>query len=290
MLLGGRRRRHHHQLLAALQQRIAPELAARVDAAARYDVQHRHLDLVELVARRTLPPIRAVERVLEEFLDLVGRRQPALDGPGPLELLDRVDPPFRHEARLEQATGMAHVAVEIAAGVIGNDAAQMRRPLGRTPDAIHREMAVADHREIAVAPVLLRDPLDQIVHIRLLDRGHVLVLALALPGPALRRDHVDIAVVDQHVGRARLDRVRQQRRRELQFLGVGRDRQHRRHRTARALGTIDVGRQQDAVAHRNADVGDEFGVGGQLAPRRRPQLVLRRLIQLLIDRHHLAFG
>src|SRR5579883_3649882 len=81
---------------------------------------------------------------------------------------------------------------ERAARVEREDRLQMRRVLLGGVELLGAEAGNADHADIAVAPRLLRDPLDQIVAVPLAAAA-----AVRLEDAARRADDVDVAARDE---------------------------------------------------------------------------------------------
>jgi hypothetical protein len=175
------------------------------------------------------------------------------------------------------------VHVEMAA--VDEDRLEVGRRLGGAHHLHGGEIGNADHSDIAVAPGLLRHPLDQVVDVLALAVAAEIVvadeLAVRAAGAAHVRDHVGIAACDHGADIAGFDaavpqrarpRLRRQRQRErLQFLAVGAEREQRRH-LARCRRPVDVGREVDAVAHRDAHI---------LLDRHRRRCGLRGVIEHL---------
>ena len=100
-----------------------------------------------------------------------------------------------------------HAAIRTA-GVVGKDGLQRGMSLrGRAP-LFAGIAGDADHPDLAVGPWLLRDPLDQVVVVRVL----VAIVPFRLGGAPRLRDHMDIAVGDEAARIARLDRTEPERR------------------------------------------------------------------------------
>ena len=77
------------------------------------------------------------------------------------EMVHQIAEGMQHAARIFLAEA-AEFAVG-AARIIGKDRLELRRLLAREMELLRGEGANADHADIAVAPGLLRDPLDDIV-------------------------------------------------------------------------------------------------------------------------------
>ena len=156
------------------------------------------------------------------------------------------------------------------------DRLQVRRALGRGQHLHRPEVRDADHADIAVAPGLFGDPLDEVVGV--LAQRHATgvvvadVLATRSAAAAQVADHVHVAVLDDardvagldapvpHRARAPLRRRREGQR--LQFLAVGAQRNERGPRFVIGAG-VGVGDEGDAVAHRYFEV---LADGDLLAP------------------------
>ena len=112
-------------------------------------------------------------------------------------------------------------------------------------------VGIADHADIAVAPILGGDPLDQVVAIGALVFIEQRPSALRIPGAAALRHHMDVAVRDVETGGAGFDRVAPMRRLLLNVLRIGREREQ--HRISPALfRLVHIHGQLDAIAHRHA--------------------------------------
>ena len=141
----------------------------------------------------------------------------------------------------------------------------------------------ADHADIAVAPRLRGDPLDQVVAVE-----GARAAALRFGDAARVGDDVDVAARDQKARVAGFRRSGPQHRpgrlqeaslghlRALQILVVDRDRKQGRELLG-GVGTVDVGADLHAIAHRDVHVlfGDHLVVG------RRPIVVDRRPVARL---------
>jgi hypothetical protein len=165
----------------------------------------------------------------------------------------------------------------VAAG--DEDRLQVRRALGRGQDLHGPEVGDADHADVAVAPGLLGDPLDEVV--RILAQGHSAgvvvadVLTAGVAGAAQVADDVDVvlphdagdvtgfdAAVPHRAG-APLRRGGQCQR--LQFLAVRAECHQRRARLV-VGALVGVCGELDAVAHRDPEVladGNLFAAGIQ---------------------------
>ena len=154
-------------------------------------------------------------------------------------------------------------AAELAIGaarIEREDGAQMRRLFLGDGKLLGAEAGNADHADLAVAPRLRRDPLDQVVAIPFARAA-----AFGLADAARRADDMDIAARHEELGIAGLHRpgpqrrpgrLRRQRRRHvgaLKILVVDGKGEQRREFAGR-LGAIDVDADFDAVAHRHHDV------------------------------------
>ena len=128
----------------------------------------------------------------------------------------------------------------------------MRRSLDRGFELRHREIADPDHADIAVAPGLLRRPFDEVVHVASFLRVEQAEGAARTAGAAQIDDQMHIAARHEEIAGAGLDETH--RRTEvlkLARIGRGRD-QHRI--AARLSRPMHIGKQRDAVAHRDRDI------------------------------------
>ena len=222
-------RRHHQQFLRRRDLRIAGKLAAEMHLPAlRRDAHHRHLDLVEIAARRALVPPRPVDGMIDDLPMRVHRRLLALDRARPGRHRRVIGDPLVHEGGVEDAAGIAGVAVEIAGGVALADAAQMRRLRRGGEILAPAPVGIADHADIAVAPGLRGDPFDQVVAVAALLVVEPAPLALRAAGAARLRDHMHVAVRHVEAGGAGFDGVAPLRRLLLDVLGIRRQRQQHR--------------------------------------------------------------
>ena len=123
------------------------------------------------------------------------------------------------------------------------------------------ECGNADHADIAVAPRLLGDPFDQIVHVPFRRAA-----AVGLAGAANIAADVHVAAAHQKIGIAALGAAEPHARpgrlrplhgfgefRSLVFLVMRRDREQRR-KLATDIGPVDVDAEPLAVAHRHHDI------------------------------------
>src|SRR5580704_15364988 len=106
-------------------------------------------------------------------------------------MIHQITESMQHAARIFLAEA-AELAVS-AAWIVGKDRLELRRPLARQMELLRRKGADADHADIAVAPGLLRDPLDGVVAVPL-TRTAITGFKIA----ARRTDHVHIAARNEN--------------------------------------------------------------------------------------------
>src|ERR1700730_4300603 len=119
----------------------------------------------------------------------------------------------------------------------------------------------SDHSDLAVRPWLLRDPVDEIVVVRIL----VAIMPFRLGRAPRLRDHMNVAVGDETPGVARLDGTEPERsvgglrRQDIRDVGTlnvlvmqGRGIEHGI--LAGPVRSIDVHRQARAISHGYTDV------------------------------------
>ena len=182
----------------------------------------------------------------------------------PLVLMHRREMADQITEQMDDAAGIfvaeaAELAIS-AARVEREDRFEMRRLFFGDRKLLGAEAGNADHADIAVAPRLRRDPLDQIVAIPLARAA-----AFGFADAARRADDVNVAARHEELGVAGLHRPGPQRRprrlrrqrgrhiRALEILVVDGERQQRGKLSGR-VGTIDIDADFDAVAHRHHDV------------------------------------
>ena len=147
-----------------------------------------------------------------------------------------------------------------AAGIEREDRLEMWRLLLGDCKLLGAEAGDADHPDIAVAPILRRDPLDEIVAIPFARAP-----ALRLADAARRADDVDVAARDKELSitgfqragpQRRPSRLRRQRRRHVRPLKVlvvdGEGQQCGKF--SASFRAVDIDADLDAVAHRHHDV------------------------------------
>ena len=182
----------------------------------------------------------------------------------------------RHEPHDAAVVG-GLVEVVVAAG--DEDRLQVRRALGRGQHLHGAEVGDAHHADVAVAPRLRGDPLDEVVRVLAQrDAAGVVVadvLAAGVAGAAQVADDVDVVLLDDAGNVAGLDAAvphragaplrRRGEGQGLQFLAVGAQGHQRRARLV--IGAlVGVRGELDAVAHRDAEVladGDLLAAGIQ---------------------------
>ena len=158
--------------------------------------------------------------------------------------------------------------VEVVVTAADEDRLQVRRPLGGGVDLHRREVGDADHADVAVAPRLGRDPLDEVVGV-LAERhaaGVVVADHLAAGGARAAQvgDDVGVVLLDDAGDVAGLEAAvpqragatlrRQLQRLRLEVLAVGAHGDERGPRLV--LGAaVHVDGEGDPVAHRHVDVG-----------------------------------
>ena len=180
----------------------------------------------------------------------------------------------RHEPHDAAVVG-GLVEVVVAAG--DEDRLQVRRALGRGQHLHGPEVGDADHADVAVAPRLFGNPLDEVVRVLAQrDAAGVVVadmLAAGVAGAAQVADDVDVVLLDDagdvagldaavpHRAGAPLRRGGQGQR--LQFLAVRAQRHQRRARLVLSA-LVGVRSEFDAVPHGDAEVladGNLFPAG-----------------------------
>jgi hypothetical protein len=222
--------------------------------ALRHDAHHGAFDLVELRAAGALAIPRPVVGAAGELVEQVHGRPLACDVSRPGRHFLLVGNPHVEKLRgIVDAALVADVAVEIDRAVALADAPEVRRLRAGGLILAPAEVGIADHADIAVAPRLRRDPLDEIVAVGALLLVEPLPLAFGEAAAAALCDHVHVALGDVERGRARLDGVAPVRRLALVVVRVGRARQQRRI-AAVLLRRVDIGGKANAVAHGDADV------------------------------------
>ena len=190
--------------VALLDAQPALERAAQEVVVPAGPVEHRDVEL--------LPQLREVEAGPELVALGIGHRQiveMAGQARGSRQVLERQMPGFEPQpvdvaavglvadpqARRLEAEGAAleQQAVQVDAHVAGGQAAQRRvEARGRGP-LREREVRLADHADLAVAPGLRRDPVDGVVAVvGLVDDGGPLALRLELAAHVL--DDADVAL------------------------------------------------------------------------------------------------
>ena len=100
--------------------------------------------------------------------------------------------------RAVDAAVIVRAAVLIDQAVIGHDAGEPRRVVGRHQPLRHGVVRLADAADAAVAPRLLDDPGDQLEIVLLLVQPHELELALGLAGAAHVGVHIGVALPTYH--------------------------------------------------------------------------------------------
>ncbi len=230
-------------------------------------------------------------RVLQAFgdapLDLLGRvrlQHAGLDavGEGPAGVAPAaLAGCARHEPH---DAAVVRGLVEVVVAAADEDGLEGRRALGRGQYLHRAEVGDADHADVAVAPGLGRDPLDEVVGVLAQrDAAGVVVadvLALGRAGAPQVADDVDVALLDDARDVAGLDAAvphgagptlrRGGQREGLEFLAV-RAQGHESGPGGVAEAAVGVGREGDAVAHRDTEVladgdalcarADRLGVG-----------------------------
>ncbi len=201
----------------------------------------------EVVRRRPRPDLG------EELLDRLGQRQARpvevpVQGVATMEERQRVEAEHRHLHVVRAITRRRHGQLAETCprdardhGAQGGVGGRRRGPLGVAV------VGVAPHADDAVAPVLVRDPVEGVVAVvRLVDEQQRLALGAELP-PHVLHDHAvpargEVPGDGRHVG-------------VLAVLVVRQPGQHGRAGPDVALGQVDVGREADPVAHAHHVLG-----------------------------------
>ena len=157
---------------------LAAAAAEGVDGAAEMEVGEagglvdRAGDLREV--GDLVLPIAVHQRILDGHVDL------AVDAAGTGDLGgDELVEGKRRNAALEEA-----LTIQVGGGLPGGDALQVRRLHGSDAPLMHGDAGVAAHTDIAVAPPLLAEPLDEVVAVLAVLVGEHVDIALAVAGAA----------------------------------------------------------------------------------------------------------
>ena len=157
------------------------------------------------------------------------------------------------------------------AGILGKDGLQVRGMLVGGHHLVGAEVGQAHHADVAVAPILLGHPLDQVVVIHVGGHG---VAGIGLAGAAGLGGHMGIAagteelavaglnVAEPEMGPGGLGRHGFGKIAVQQVLVVQAEGQQRGE-GALPLGNVDVNAQANAVAHGNIDILDGLHCGVQ---------------------------
>jgi YebC/PmpR family DNA-binding regulatory protein len=127
------------------------------------------------------------------------------------------------------------------------DRLQVRWTLDRSLQLGHREVADADHADVAVAPGLRSRPLHEVVHVAAFLRIEEAEGTAGTAGPADVGDHMDVAAGHPEIGGARLDEARGGAE-VLHLPGVRRC-GDQRGELAPGVRVVHVGQQSGVVAH-----------------------------------------
>ena len=150
--------------------------------------------------------------------------------------------------------------------------------LGGRLELGHREVADADHADVAVGPRLRGRPLHEVVQVFALGLVEERERPARPAGAAQVRDDVHVAARHEEVARAGLDEPHR-RAEVLDLAGIRRCGDEHRER-AGTVGPVDVGEQAGAVARHDRDVVlPDHLVGGRrevpVHPSRRLRTVER---------------
>src|ERR1700689_2269677 len=193
-------------------------------------------------------------------------------------MIHQITESMQHAARIFLAEA-AELAVS-AAWIVGKDRLELRRPLARKMELLRRKGANADHADIAVAPGLSRDPLDDIVAIPF-ARAAIAGFEIA----ARRTDHVDGGAQKEKLGISGLRVAKAERRPRrlrrkmlrqfvtLQFLGVHAERKEYGKGTGR-VRPVHVDDDVHSIAHAHGHIP----VTGDRLVQRRPPIIGWRLM------------
>ena len=125
----------------------------------------------------------------------------------------------RQETTAQQAV-VRRGLVEIEGAGNRHDRLEMRRPLDGGLHLGAREVADADHSDIAIGPGLGGGPLDQVVHIMALLAVEEAERAARSAGAAAVGNHVDVAARHEEITRTGLDEP-ERRAQVLDLPGIG---------------------------------------------------------------------
>ena len=245
-----------HELLRRLDLLVAEDVAAQVQAhlAPVSDRQHRALDFVEPPVGRARAPEFVVERVLDDGADEIEfhRRPAVLAGQAVLVVGAQRRVPDRAVAAVDAAV-VVRSAILVDEAVVGRDAGEPRRVVGRHQPLRHRVVRLADAADAAVAPALLDDPGDHFEIVLLLVETHEFEFAFGTARAAHVGVDIGVALADVPFDRAGL--APQEQRigwHIIHLVLVGRGRKQRRE-TACGVRPVDAKRDADPVAHGDGD-------------------------------------
>ena len=249
-------------LLRHVERLVEAQRRVRIAVAPAADHEDRAGDPVCDVAHRAVPPVGAVGLVLEPLEEvglvvgdvLLPERRPVAAGPlgvgregvvGDHEVAVVADVVVLAQVA---AAVVAVVRVAVVGEVHGDDARQVRRLVRRHLE--RREAAVGDPHlvDVAVAEGLRREPLDRVVAVELLLQDVLVdVDASGAAGAADVDAGDDVAVAGEVAveARARNDLV-------LAVRDVLHD--HRQRLARVGVGHVEVGREPNAVPHRDENV------------------------------------
>ena len=153
--------------------------------------------------------------------------------------------------------------IEVVGREQRRDRLEMRRLHRRSRELSHREVADAEHADIAVAPRLGGDPFDEVVKILPLLAVEQGPRAAGAAGAAGVDDKVDVAARNEEVGRAGLYEAE----RSADVLNLARIRGEGDERRKGAVGVRleEIGEQRRPVAHGDADIVGAAHREGRLA-------------------------